>query len=158
MVLRLNMKKVNAVVLFLLFSMVSFAQKPDRNYDKDKLESARVAYITNRIDLKPEQAEKFWPLYNQYQEERSKMMDEISSLNQKGNTSISDAEAKNVVNNRLEKQQQMLDMEKKFMKDAQEVISPSQAVKLHGINRQFTRHLYRMNQGRNRGGGKNTNQ
>ncbi len=157
MVLILDIKKVNAIILFLLFSMASYAQGPNRNYDKDKLESARVAYITNRIDLKPEQAEKFWPLYNQYQEERSKMMEEISSLNQKANTTISDAEAKNVVNSRLERQQQMLDIEKKFMTEVQEVISSSQAVKLHGINRQFTRHLYRMNQGRHRGG-KNTNQ
>lgn len=141
----------------MIISVTTYAQRPERNYDKEKLESARVAFITNRIDLKPEQAEKFWPLYNQYQEKRSNMMSEISSLNQKSNSSISDVEAKEVINSRLSMQQQMLDMEKKFMQEVQEVISPAQAVKLHDINRQFTRQLYWMNQGRNRSGGRSSN-
>ncbi|PRY90740.1 hypothetical protein CLW00_101405 [Mongoliibacter ruber] len=138
-----------------MISLATYGQRPERSYDREKLESARVAFITNRIDLKPEQAEKFWPLYNQYQEKRSKMMDEISSLNRKANTPISDSEARELVNERLTKQQQMLDMEKKFMTEIQDVISSSQAVKLHDVNRQFTRQLYRMNQGRNRGEGRN---
>lgn len=112
MVLIKIMKKLNLIVLLMIISVTTYAQRPERNYDKEKLESARVAFITNRIDLKPEQAEKFWPLYNQYQEKRSNMMSEISSLNQKSNSSISDVEAKEVINSRLSMQQQMLDMEK----------------------------------------------
>ncbi len=31
--------------------------------------STKIAYITKRLDLSPEEAQKFWPIYNQYAEE-----------------------------------------------------------------------------------------
>ncbi|MBW3468177.1 Spy/CpxP family protein refolding chaperone [Arthrospiribacter ruber] len=148
------MKKLSCIFLLVMLAGTVWAQKPERNYDKEKLESARVAFMTNRLDLKPEQSEKFWPVFNQYQEKRSALMDEISVLNHKSNQSLSDSEAKELISQRLMKQQQMLDLEKVFMDEVQKTISPSQAAKLHGINRQFTRQLYRMNQGRGRQGGK----
>ena len=30
------------------------------------LESAHIGYITQRLNLSPEEAERFWPIYNQY--------------------------------------------------------------------------------------------
>lgn len=82
-------------------------------------------------------------------------MDEISTLNQKSNQPLVNTEAKELISKRLAHQQQMLELEKKFMEDIQKTISPSQAAKLHGINRQFTHQLYRMNQGRERQRGRN---
>ncbi len=34
--------------------------------NKEKLESARIAYFTSVMDLTPEEAGKFWPVYNEY--------------------------------------------------------------------------------------------
>lgn len=33
------------------------------------LVALKIAYITKRLDLSPEEAQKFWPIYNQYAEE-----------------------------------------------------------------------------------------
>jgi hypothetical protein len=35
----------------------------------NRLEALKIAYITKRLDLSPEEAQKFWPIYNQYAEE-----------------------------------------------------------------------------------------
>ncbi|EOZ98332.1 hypothetical protein A33Q_0986 [Indibacter alkaliphilus LW1] len=145
------MKNISLTLLVFLMTLGVFAQRPERTYDKEKLESARVAFITNRLDLKPEQAEKFWPAFNEYQEKRNSMMKDMSEINRKANSDISDQDAGQLIKKRLEIQQNMLNLEKQFMDDVQKTISPSQAAKLHEVNRQFTRQLYRMNQGRSRG-------
>jgi Spy/CpxP family protein refolding chaperone len=153
-----NMKKIliTAFMALWLAPGLALAQRPDTNYDKEKLESARVAFITNRLDLKPEQAEKFWPLFNKYNDERSQMMEQLSSLNRNSMSETNDAKAKELIQQRFVLQQRLLDKEKQFMDEITKVITPVQAVKLGGVNREFTRQVYRMNQGRRHGGGQPT--
>ncbi|WP_291782640.1 Spy/CpxP family protein refolding chaperone [Cecembia sp.] len=147
------MRKLSLILVFIGFSVLAYGQRTGQQYDQEKLESARVAFITNRLDLKPAQAEKFWPLYNLYREDRMKMMEEMSSLNRDANKELADERALAIIGQRFEIQEKMLAKEKQFMKDIQEVITPSQAVKLGSVNRDFTRQVYRMQQGRTRGGG-----
>jgi hypothetical protein len=51
---------------FLLFailvSVVLFAPAQNGN----RLEALKIAYITNKLNLSPEEAQKFWPIYNNY--------------------------------------------------------------------------------------------
>jgi len=149
------MKKILLVhTVFLLFGISAFAQKPNTEYDKEKLEAARVAFITNRLDLKPEQAEKFWPLFNQYNEERTKMMDKVSNLNRESMQELTETRAKEIIQKRFSIQQQLLDREKNFMEEIIKVISPQQAIKLGGVNREFTRQVYQRHRGGREGGSK----
>lgn len=134
----------------IFLSFTGYAQRQGQQYDKEKLEAARVAFITNRLDLKPAQAEKFWPVFNQYQEDRTKLMEQMSKLNRAASQETSEAKAREMVEQRFEIQQQLLDREKLFMSNIMQIISPLQAIKLSGVNRDFTRQLYRMNQGRER--------
>lgn len=40
---------------------------------KEKIESMRVAFITNKIDLSADEAKTLWPIYNEYQSEMQKL-------------------------------------------------------------------------------------
>jgi Spy/CpxP family protein refolding chaperone len=146
------MKKITLIIFFLVFSLSGYSQNRDQEYDKEKLEAARIAYITNRLDLKPSQAEKFWPIFNQYQEERKVLMEEMSTFNKSCLQETDNERAKEKIGKRFEIQQRLLDREKIFMNEVIEVITPLQAIKLNGVNRDFTRQVYRMHQGRDRGG------
>lgn len=146
------------IILFMVISTSLMAQQrrspdrqQDRSYDREKLESARIAFITNRLSLTPAQAEKFWPLYNQNMEKRSELMREMTRINRTDTQNISDERANELINRKLQIQQNLLDIEKSFMKEITGVISPAQALQLGGVNRDFTRQLYRM-QGESRGG------
>jgi len=147
------MKKLTILSFFLCFASLSMAQRGNQHYDQEKLEAARIAFITNRLDLKASQAEKFWPIFNQYQEERKSMMEELSMLNRQAGREIDDEKAKELINKRFDLQEKLLNREKRFMNDIMQVISASQAVKLGGANRDFTRQVYRMQQGRERNEG-----
>ena len=50
---------------------------PPGHQNKEKLESARIAYFTSRMNLTPDEAAKFWPVYNEYR----KAMDEARRAN-----------------------------------------------------------------------------
>jgi hypothetical protein len=145
-----NMKnKIIGITLFLLLTMagIAFAQRP-QSFDKDKLEAARVAFITNRLDLKPDQAEKFWPLFNQFNESRGQLMGQISTINKSSEGESNETKAKEMIKERMMLQQKLLDLEKEFMDNITKVIQPSQALRLGGVNREFTKQVYRMQQNR----------
>ncbi len=46
---------------------------------KEKIQAARIALITERLSLSPDQAEKFWPLYNEFSQKRQELRNEYSA-------------------------------------------------------------------------------
>jgi hypothetical protein len=54
------------LILFLFLSSAYICNAQDGNKDKEKIEAVRTAYITNQLNLTPEEAQKFWPIYNRY--------------------------------------------------------------------------------------------
>jgi hypothetical protein len=57
------MKRLLFLISFAFSFLIGVAQNGNR------LEALKIAYITKRLDLSPEEAQKFWPIYNQYAEE-----------------------------------------------------------------------------------------
>jgi hypothetical protein len=51
---------------FLLFAFLFMAGFTIRAQNGNRLEALKIAYITNKLNLSPEEAQKFWPVYNQY--------------------------------------------------------------------------------------------
>lgn len=144
------MKNIQSLLTTLVLVMVtweSFAQRPEQ-IDPEKLQAARIAFITTRIDLKPEQAEKFWPIFNEYNDKREATMREIAELN-RGTESISEDQAKERIKKRFELQQALLNEEQQFVQKASGVLTAKQILMLNNIARDFTRQLYH----RQRGGG-----
>lgn len=122
------------------------AQRPNQNIDPEKLQAARIAFITSRIDLKPEQAERFWPVFNKYTDQRESTMKSISELN-RGSEAISEDEAKTRVQKRIQLQQKLIDDEKVFVAEVSKVITYKQVLMLHNIARDFNRYIYQRQRG-----------
>lgn len=142
------MKKIipNLTLLFLLTAGTVMAQRPNQNIDPEKLQAARIAFITSRIDLKPEQAERFWPIFNKYTEQREVSMKSISQLN-RGSDAITEEEAKTRIQKRLQLQQKLIDDEKVFVSEISKVITSKQVLMLHDIARDFNRYIYQRQRG-----------
>ncbi|WP_339703366.1 hypothetical protein [Algoriphagus aquimarinus] len=137
------MKKYTLIALmFLLAFGTTYAQRTDEKYDREKLESARVAFITTRLDLKPEQAQKFWPIYNIFNDSREKSLREMSQLGRIKDLQLSEAEAKSRLTRKFEIQRKMIVDEEKFVKDLSTVITYNQIIQLNGLSREFARHIY----------------
>lgn len=128
-------------MLFLVVG-TTIAQRPDRNYDREKLEAARVAFITTRLDLKPEQAQQFWPIYNVFNDSREKSLREMSELGRTRDIKLSEADAKSRLSRKFEIERKMIVDEEKFVKDLSNVITYNQIILLDGLNREFARHIW----------------
>ena len=60
-------------ILFLFLSTVTISVAQDdesggRN-NGGKIEALKIAYLTNKLTLSPEEAQRFWPVYNKYMQE-----------------------------------------------------------------------------------------
>lgn len=138
----INMKKYTLTIVFALFLGAVYAQRGGEKYDPEKLKAAKVAFITTRLDLNSEQAEKFWPIYNEFSDKREGMIRQMAELNNRREQPISEAEAKSRVEKRFELQQQLLNEEKSFVSKVSSVLSYNQIFLLNGLSRDFARHIY----------------
>jgi len=58
---------MKGIVLILLLTIGSFGML--KAQDGERLQALKIAYLTKKLDLSPEEAQRFWPIYNKYTEE-----------------------------------------------------------------------------------------
>jgi len=66
------MKKIILIVLLALgFALKGFSQDENdpQKGNGQRLEALKIAYLTKKLDLSPEEAQRFWPVYYKYTEE-----------------------------------------------------------------------------------------
>jgi len=60
------MKKLYLII----FSVLCFLGVSAQNdHGLGRLEAYKIAYLTKKLNLTPQEAQQFWPIYNKYQEE-----------------------------------------------------------------------------------------
>ncbi|HTS45003.1 MAG TPA: hypothetical protein VMH01_11450 [Puia sp.] len=53
----------------LLYGIILLSTHAVMAQDGSRLEALKIAYLTKKLDLSTEEAQRFWPIYNQYTEE-----------------------------------------------------------------------------------------
>jgi hypothetical protein len=142
-----NMKKY-LIIIAITFGLVysTKAQNP-RIERKEKIESLKVAFITEKLDLSVEEAQKFWPVYNKYTAEleksrkdfRGQMVDELKNIDQ-----MSNAEADKALREMIEFKSKELDITKQYTNEFKKVISSQKVVKLFAAEQEFKKELLKM--------------
>ena len=64
------------ISLLTLSCLFSYAQKGD---GADKLQEIKVGFFTEKLDLTSSEAEKFWPVYNEYSKAKLDLRDKFKS-------------------------------------------------------------------------------
>ena len=106
----------------------------------DRVRAQRVAFITEKLDITSKEAEKFWPLFNEYEKEERK----IRSRYQKGQkrpVDMSDQEARDLLLSRLDMEQELLDLKRRYFKEFTGVIAPQKLAGFNRADREFKRML-----------------
>lgn len=142
------MKKL-ILALFLITSIIQ-AQE-GRN---EKIKAFKVAYITEKLSLTASEAEKFWPVYNAYDDKMSDLRRQerqiISGKLSDGIDAMSDSDANEVLDKFLEIKSRELEYTQQLVKDLKLSISPKKIIKLRKAEEEFKRKLLeRIKQRRN---------
>lgn len=75
--------RIIALVILVCVAFVSKAQDQKNKFEFDKFKSEKIAFITTAIDLTPSEAEKFWPVYNQFEKKKFEIMEKRRALETK---------------------------------------------------------------------------
>jgi len=108
--------------LLAVLMMASAWMVQAQNGDGQNVEAIRIAYLTRQLNLTPEEAQQFWPVYNQAQDELKALKlgqrQEVRTARRNFDT-MSDAEVEEAVNTMVEVKQKELDL---FMKHHEQYI------------------------------------
>jgi hypothetical protein len=117
------------IILLMLFGVFSsgFAQdaantqpqQQQQQADGGKLKALQIAYLTNKLNLKPEEAQRFWPVFNQYQEEIKKVRMEGKNLTE------------------VDREQKIVDIRKKYFDEFSKVLNKERADRVFKADNEF---------------------
>ncbi|MFD2784112.1 hypothetical protein [Hymenobacter rubripertinctus] len=125
------------------------AQRGDQRQERlSQLENARIAYLTEKIALTPDQAQKFWPLYNEFTAKRRDLNRRLRQLRPADADGLSDQQLRDNINQSFGLRQQEITLEKDYFDKFQRVITVRQVGRLFLAERQFTREVLKRVAGR----------
>ena len=133
-----------------VIAMGAFGQEKDRMSGKDKreaIQAQKAAFITQKLALTPEEAQKFWPIYNQCQKdlaETRKRGDRQSKGEKPPKPNIdemSDKEVEDMMNNDLITKRKAIDIHELCINKYKEVLPIKKVAKLHDAEKQFRKEL-----------------
>ncbi len=105
---------------------------------REKVEAARIALITNRLGLSPDQAERFWPIYREFSQKRGEIRQEFRIRQQGLDPHNPDPKKQQeLVNFGLQLKQKDLDLEKDYSGRIMQVISAQQLLSLRKAEQDF---------------------
>lgn len=133
------------IVVFLTgLSTSLFAQGKLSEEKRKEFEAQKVAYFTQVLDLTPQEAAVFWPLYN----EMIKKLREQEKLHRKDSgkfnqdRTLTATEAKNQTDAYFQHEQKMLDIKKEYYQKLMRVIPVRKVCQLEKAERKFHRQLF----------------
>ncbi len=123
------MKKILFIVFLALgFALKGFSQDGGNDpKDGSRLEALKIAYLTKRLDLSTEEAQRFWPVYNKY-------IDEIRGVRR---------EQKDKNLSELEAEDRILNIRKKYNSEFSRALSPQKADNFFRSEKEFGGYIQR---------------
>ena len=136
------MKKIILIIWVFVIPGITPALSQQIDEAREKIESARIALITERLELTPSQAEKFWPVYREYQERLNSLRMEFRQAQggvRKDN--LSEEESRKMVELGLQLKEQQLSLEKTYSDRLSKIITNRQLLALRKAEDDFRRML-----------------
>lgn len=142
------MKNLLLITLLLIFSSNAFAQDPPANSKNgnrwEKIENYKVGYLTQKLDLTTGEAEKFWPVYNKYQDKiRELRMETRANRRSMDIASKSDEEVEAMVDAQIEARLTRAKLEKAYHQELKKVLPVRKVALYYTAEEQFKRELLR---------------
>ncbi|OJW95656.1 MAG: hypothetical protein BGO70_11085 [Bacteroidetes bacterium 43-93] len=107
----------------------------------ERIHAIKVAYITDKIHLTSAQAERFWPVYNQYEDEKFALRKKYFANHSRPAQNMDEDDSRKSIDDDIEMQEKMLEIRKRYKDQFLNVISAQQLASLYDAEREFKRML-----------------
>lgn len=141
------MKIKNLLPILLFLVTFSFYAQSDKNDEKrEKIKAYKVSFLTTELELTPTEAEKFWPIYNAYDDKQfelrhDKMKAYMGKLDEESLNSISEKEAAALLSQIESTDKELYLLRDKFTANLKKILSAKKILKLKKSEDDFNRKL-----------------
>jgi len=128
---------------FLTGAFAQSTQKMTKEERAEQIKAQKIAFLSTQLELNSEEAEKFWPIYNEYeakieaahksQKQNMKKLRQIDEL--------SDDEAYQLAESILEDEAKQVQIRKEYLGKFATVLSKKKAAKIYMAEEKFKREL-----------------
>jgi hypothetical protein len=152
------MKIKNILPIILFFITFSFYAQSDKTDEKrEKIKAYKVSFLTTELELTSTEAEKFWPIYNtyddkQYELRHEKMKMYLRKLDDDNISSMSEKEAASLLSQIESADKELYILRDKYNSNLKKILSSRKILKLKKSEDDFNRKLlkqYRDKAGKN---------
>lgn len=146
----MSIKKILPILL-LITSFNFYAQGESMKEKKEQIKALKVAFLTNELDLTAKEAEKFWPIYNSFDDKQfelrhQKMKAYQNRMNQVALDKMSEKEASLLLTQMEGTDEELFLLRKNYVQNLKKVLPAVKIIKLRiseeGFNRKLL-HQYR---------------
>lgn len=140
------MKRIYTL-LVLLFCVLQINAQHHKH--KEKIKAMKVAYITTELDLTTKEAEKFWPVFNEFDEKMHQLHVERRKSRYKrakeagGIDNMSEKEASSLLAEKINSEFEIAKTQQELVEKLRKIISSKKILKLFKAEHDFNKQLLR---------------
>jgi len=140
------MKKVLIFFALVFFTISMLHAQPGEHHCKkrEQIKAQKVAFFTERLDLSVEEAQKFWPVYNEHTakvEEFDKEKRKLVNKYESEKASLTDKEIGEIYLNLIDLETKEIKADTEFRKEMKNILSIRKMMELHTAERMFKHEL-----------------
>jgi hypothetical protein len=134
---------MKTIVLYITIFLVSANSLAQQN--NSKIKALKIAFITERLNLTETEAQQFWPIYNTFDKNTSKIKrEEISKIRKEIRQNIgtlSDAKANELLDRFIKAENELYNEKTKLVSKLRKVISAQKIILLKVAEDEFNRRM-----------------
>lgn len=139
---------LSLIVGVLIFSHTqASAQKANKNDERwERYRNEKVAFFTTNLDLTPEEAQSFWPIYNQMEKEKRELQRKRHSLEDKvrnASENLSDDALTALTFEYVATSTTEANLKAKYNDEFLKILPPLKVIKLYKAENEFRMHMFR---------------
>jgi hypothetical protein len=132
------------VIFLIIMLLYPVTRSAAQNPNLEKLNNYKIGFFTKKLNLTSEEAEKFWPVYNDYQSQRNQIQLEKLKLNRNFNqneSSLSDNQLAEMADKYVDCIVRESALAVSFHKKLKEVLPPSKVIRYYQAENQYKAQL-----------------
>jgi len=138
------------VIVLMIMLMFPVVRSAAQNPNLEKLNVYKIAFFTRRLNLTSQEAEKFWPVYNEYQKQKNLIQQEkvtlIRDFNQNEST-LNDNQLTELGDKLIATIVQESSLAVTYHKKLKEVLPPAKVIRFYQVENQYKAQLLNELQG-----------
>ena len=128
---------LSSLIVLMMTTMLNAQPGARREMMQERIEAQRIAFITQKLQLTPDEAAKFWPLYNEFKDRQHELRRNAEP--ERNIMGITDAEAVKIIEQHFDVEEGNLRLKREYYDKLKNAIPPRKIARLAAVEMEFNR-------------------